>query len=87
MKPKRGTPFWAELPPGRHIRRIESRGPAFNVTVLRGRDGATVEIKIGDRFAPQTAVWRAGPMRLDVVFGDRATLEARIPPSATLGRR
>jgi hypothetical protein len=35
-----------------------------------GSPGAEVRIRIGDRFAPQTAQWRAGPVQLDVTFGD-----------------
>ena len=35
-----------------------------------GKDGADVRIKIGDRFAPQTTKWRAGPVQLDVTFGN-----------------
>ena len=34
-----------------------------------GRSGAEVRIKIGDRFAPQTARWQPGPVQLDVTFG------------------
>ncbi|WP_322819587.1 hypothetical protein [Tepidiforma sp.] len=34
-----------------------------------GRPGAEVRIKIGDRFAPQSARWQAGPVQLDVTFG------------------
>jgi hypothetical protein len=35
-----------------------------------GRPGAEVRIKIGDRFAPQVARWQAGPVQLDVTFGN-----------------
>ena len=37
-----------------------------------GRRGANqrVRIKIGDRFADQTAIWDPGPVRLDVTFGN-----------------
>jgi hypothetical protein len=34
-----------------------------------GSDGAEVRLKIGDRFAPQTARWQKGPVQLDVTFG------------------
>lgn len=34
-----------------------------------GSDGAEVRIRIGDRFAAQTARWRPGPAQLDIVFG------------------
>ena len=47
MNPKRGTAFWDRLPPGRHTQRIGSRGPAFNVTVLRGRPGRAAVINAG----------------------------------------
>ncbi len=35
-----------------------------------GRAGVEVRIKIGDRFAPQVARWQAGPVQLDVTFGN-----------------
>lgn len=35
-----------------------------------GKDGAEVRIKIGDRFAPQTTRWKAGPVQMDVTFGN-----------------
>lgn len=35
-----------------------------------GKAGSVVTIKIGDRTASQTAKWDAGPVRLDVTFGD-----------------
>ncbi len=35
-----------------------------------GALNAEVRVKIGDRFATQTARWNAGPVRLDVTFGD-----------------
>lgn len=35
-----------------------------------GTDGAAVTIKIGDKTAEQTAKWEAGPVRLDITFGD-----------------
>lgn len=37
-----------------------------------GKDGADVRIKIGDRFAPQTTKWKAGPVQFDVTFGGAA---------------
>lgn len=36
----------------------------------RERAGQQVRIKIGDRFASQTATWDPGPVRLDVTFGN-----------------
>lgn len=36
----------------------------------RLRAGQQVRIKIGDRFAEQTATWDPGPVRLDVTFGN-----------------
>lgn len=38
-----------------------------------GSDGAEVRIKIGDRIADQKALWRAGPQRVDILFGGAAT--------------
>ncbi len=38
-----------------------------------GSDGAEVRIKIGDRIADQKALWRAGPLRVDILFGQGAT--------------
>lgn len=38
-----------------------------------GTDGAVVRIKVGDRFADQTARWRAGPLQVDILFGSGAT--------------
>jgi hypothetical protein len=35
-----------------------------------GSDGVEVRIKIGERFAPQTTTWAAGPVHLDVTFGN-----------------
>lgn len=35
-----------------------------------GKDGADVRIKIGDRFANQTAKWKRGPVQLDITFGN-----------------
>jgi len=35
-----------------------------------GADGASVTIKVGDRTASQAAKWKAGPVWLDVTFGD-----------------
>lgn len=34
-----------------------------------GRNGTEVRIKVGDRFAPQTARWQPGPVQLDITFG------------------
>lgn len=34
-----------------------------------GVGGARVRIKIGDRFAEETAAWQAGPVQFDVTFG------------------
>lgn len=47
MKSKSSSPFWDPLPPGRHRKRIGSRGPAFDVTVLRGRPGRVAVINAG----------------------------------------
>ncbi len=38
-----------------------------------GSDGVEVRIKIGDRFATQTARWRAGPLQVDILFGSNST--------------
>ncbi|MEP7215135.1 MAG: hypothetical protein ABI782_02720, partial [Anaerolineaceae bacterium] len=35
-----------------------------------GKDGAEVRIKVGERFAAQTTRWKAGPVQLDVTFGN-----------------
>jgi hypothetical protein len=35
-----------------------------------GKQDAVVRIKIGDRFAPQTARWQAGPVHVDITFGN-----------------
>lgn len=35
-----------------------------------GTEGAEVRIQIGDRVAPQTAIWRAGLVRMDITFGE-----------------
>lgn len=35
-----------------------------------GVEGIPITVKIGDRTAGQEAKWRAGPVRLDVTFGD-----------------
>lgn len=45
-----------------------------------GRDGSEVRVKIGDRFANETALWRAGPIRLDLTFGE---IEPAVQPTAT----
>ena len=49
----------------------------YYVTVLSaeqvagcGKDGTAVRIKIGDRFATQTAKWSAGLVRVDITFGN-----------------
>lgn len=49
----------------------------YYVTVLSaeqvpgcGKDGSVIRIKIGDRFATQTAKWAAGLVRVDVTFGN-----------------
>ena len=34
-----------------------------------GTAGAEVRIKVGDRFAPQTARWQKGPVQFDITFG------------------
>ena len=34
-----------------------------------GSDGAEVKVKVGDRFAQQTAKWRPGPQQLDLTYG------------------
>lgn len=50
-----------------------------------GAEGIEVRIKVGDRFARQTARWKAGPVQLDITFGDNVTPRA-IPtftPTAT----
>jgi len=36
----------------------------------RERAGQQVRIKVGDRFANQTATWEPGPVRLDLTFGN-----------------
>jgi hypothetical protein len=35
-----------------------------------GKDGKLVKIKVGDRFADQTAKWSPGPVELDLTFGN-----------------
>lgn len=35
-----------------------------------GAEGVDVRIKIGDRFAPNTGKWKAGPVQVDVTFGN-----------------
>ncbi|HKS91414.1 MAG TPA: hypothetical protein VJQ83_05750 [Tepidiformaceae bacterium] len=35
-----------------------------------GKQGSVVTIKIGDRTAQQTGKWDAGPVKLDITFGD-----------------
>ena len=46
-----------------------------------GAAGKEVQIKIGDRFAPQTYLWEPGPVRLDITFGDAtpAPIPTRTP--------
>lgn len=35
-----------------------------------GEDGKVVRLKVGDRFADETARWRAGLLQLDITFGN-----------------
>jgi len=60
----------------------------YYVTVLSaeqvpgcGKDGSVIKIKIGDRFATQTAKWSAGLVRVDVTFGNVTPVPI---PTATL---
>ncbi|MEP6870304.1 MAG: hypothetical protein ABI939_00485 [Anaerolineaceae bacterium] len=50
-----------------------------------GKDGAEVRIKLGDRFAAQTTRWKAGPVQLDVTFGNAtpAVIPTFTPAPAT----
>lgn len=55
----------------------ESRVAMYTINVFAasqrpgcGTEGAEVRIQVGDRFAPQTAIWRAGLVRVDITFGD-----------------
>jgi hypothetical protein len=54
-----------------------------------GKPGATVRIKVGDRFADQTARWEAGLVRLDVSFGSATPppipTSTPVPGSTTSG--
>lgn len=50
-----------------------------------GSDGIEMRIKIGERFAPQTAEWRAGPVRMDVTFG--SATPAPIPTATPTPKR
>jgi hypothetical protein len=50
-----------------------------------GSDGDEVRIKVGDRFAPQTARWRAGPVQLHLTFG--TATPAPIPTFTPTPRR
>ena len=34
-----------------------------------GTDGVEIKVKVGDRFADQTARWKAGPVELNITFG------------------
>ena len=56
-----------------------------------GKEGADVRIKIGDRFASQTAKWKAGPVQLDLTFGGAAPAAiptfTPAPPTPTLTPR
>lgn len=60
-----------------HVGEGESPVAMYTVNVFAasqrpgcGTEGAEVRIQIGDRVAPQTAIWRAGLVRLDITFGD-----------------
>ena len=50
-----------------------------------GKDGAEVRVKVGDRFAAQTTRWKAGPVQLDVTFGNAtpAVIPTFTPAPAT----
>lgn len=50
-----------------------------------GKDGAEIRIKVGDRFASQTTRWKAGPVQLDVTFGNAtpAVIPTFTPAPAT----
>ncbi|MEO8538982.1 MAG: hypothetical protein ABI577_04515 [bacterium] len=39
-------------------------------TVGCGKDGKDIKVKVGDRFADQTAKWSPGPVQLDLTFGN-----------------
>jgi len=57
--PARVTVYWVDV-----VAREQTAGC--------GNDGADVRVKIGDRFASQSALWRSGPVHLDVTFGNIA---------------
>lgn len=38
-----------------------------------GTDGDPVRIKVGDRLSPRAAVWEAGLVRFDIIFGQNVT--------------
>lgn len=52
-----------------------------------GANDSVVRVKVGDRFADQTARWRAGPLQVDILFGAGATAVpiptfTPVPPTA-----
>lgn len=47
MKSKQGTPFWARLAPGLHLKRVGPGHPKFSAFVLRGRPGPVAVINAG----------------------------------------
>ncbi|MGI8926344.1 MAG: hypothetical protein ACR2HN_06825 [Tepidiformaceae bacterium] len=53
----RVTVYWADV-----VSREQTAGCGFT--------NAEVRLKIGDRFAEQTAKWQAGPVQLDITFGN-----------------
>jgi len=62
----RVTVYWADV-------FVEGQTPGC------GYDGAEIRLKIGDRFAPQTARWQAGPVRLDITFGSATPVPIPTP--------
>jgi hypothetical protein len=38
-----------------------------------GEDGDAVRIKVGERLSPRAAVWEAGLVRFDIIFGENVT--------------
>lgn len=62
----RVTVYWADV-------FVEGQTPGC------GYDGAEIRLKIGDRFAPQTATWQAGPVRLDITFGSATPVPIPTP--------
>lgn len=58
-----------------------------------GTTGAEVTIKIGDRTAPQKAKWDAGPVHVDIMFGDVTPLPiptftpTNVPTPVSIGTR